>query len=122
VTIAVIGDVPYGLEQGASLPTLVDAVNEDPKVRLVAHVGDIKSGSTTCTDGRNVRWIESQVAFPTLHVIGSNNGHAPWSGLGFAAPTAEQAVEVNHRMTRPSHGSTQPSTTQKQRSSPASCC
>ena len=48
--IAVIGDVPYGADADAAFPSLVDAINADPKVRLVVHVGDIKSGSTVCAD------------------------------------------------------------------------
>ncbi len=52
MTIAVIGDVPYGTAQEATFGELIGAVNQDPKVRLVTHVGDIKSGSTTCTDER----------------------------------------------------------------------
>jgi hypothetical protein len=169
LTLAVIGDVPYGTVQEETFSSLIAAVNADPKVRIVAHVGDIKSGSTTCTDERfasvatafatfedpliytpgdnewtdchrtnngaynplerlaavrqlffsepgtalgrhpmsvdyepslveNVRWIESQVAFATLHVIGSNNGLAPWTGLGDAAPTPEQSAEVESRI------------------------
>lgn len=35
----------------------------------------------------NVLWVESQVAFATVHVVGSNNGLAPWFG---AAETPEQ--------------------------------
>lgn len=168
LTLAVIGDVPYGVEQEASVGLLVDAINRDPHVRLALHLGDIKSGSTTCTDERlaaalatfesfkdplvytpgdnewtdchrvnnggynplerlaavratffaepgsllgdrpttvdyqpelveNVRWIESRVAFATLHVIGSNNGLSPWTGIGNTVPTAEQAQEVEAR-------------------------
>ena len=169
LTIAVIGDVPYGTAQEATFGELIGAVNQDPKVRLVTHAGDFKSGSTTCTDGRfaavrtafdtfqdpvvytpgdnewtdchrtnnggynplerlgavrstsfaepgsalgrrpkrmefqpslveNVRWIESRVAFATLHVIGSNNGLAPWTGIGFTTPTPEQTAEVDARV------------------------
>ena len=169
VTIAVIGDVPYGEDQEARFGELVDAINRDPHVELAAHLGDIKSGSTTCTDERfaavadhfadfkdplvytpgdnewtdchrvnngsfnplerlaairarffaqpgetlgrhpadvefqpslveNVRWVDADVAFATLHVIGSNNGLAPWSGIGFTAPTPEQAAEVDARI------------------------
>ena len=168
-TMAVIGDVPYGNNQEATFGDLIGAVNHDPKVRLVVHVGDIKSGSTTCSDERfaavsdafdtfedplvytpgdnewtdchrannggynplerlhavrtvyfahpgsalgrrpkrvahqaelveNVRWIESRAAFATLHVIGSNNGLAPWTGLGFTSPTPAQAAEVEARI------------------------
>jgi hypothetical protein len=46
----------------------------------------------------NVRWVKSRVAFATLHVVGSNNGLAPWSGLGQLAPTAEQVAEVDARV------------------------
>jgi len=168
-TLAVIGDVPYGAEQEAAFGSLVGAINDDPKVRDVVHVGDIKSGSTECTDARfaavaaafatfedpliytpgdnewtdchrvnngqfdplerlaavrnvffaepgdtlgrrpkrvdakpgfpeNVRWIESRVAFSTLHVVGSNNGLSPWSGLAFSSPTPAQAAEVGSRV------------------------
>jgi hypothetical protein len=169
LTIAVTGDVPYGTDQEAGFEQLIAAINNDPKVRIAAHLGDIKSGSVTCTNERfqaiadafatfedpliytpgdnewtdchrvnngafnplerldavrelffsepgqalgrhpmrvefepdlveNVRWIESRVAFATLHVIGSNNGLAPWSGLGLSTPTAEQAAEVDARI------------------------
>jgi Calcineurin-like phosphoesterase len=169
VTIAVIGDVPYGEDQEARFGELVDAINDDHGVDLAAHLGDIKSGSTTCTDERfqavadhfadvrdplvytigdnewtdchrvnngafnplerlakirelffprpgrtlgkhrmhvddqpslaeNVSFVDADVVFATVHVIGSNNGLAPWSGLGFTAPTPEQAAEVDARI------------------------
>ncbi|MEO8696892.1 MAG: hypothetical protein ABI658_25505, partial [Acidimicrobiales bacterium] len=52
LTVAVIGDVPYGTAQEASFGELIAAINADPKVRIALHVGDIKNGSTTCTDER----------------------------------------------------------------------
>lgn len=52
LTVAVIGDVPYGAAQEQSWHDLIDAINTDPTVRVAAHVGDIKSGSTACTDER----------------------------------------------------------------------
>ncbi len=52
LTIAVLGDVPYGPVQESTVGGLVAAVNDDPKVRVVMHVGDFKSGSTTCSDER----------------------------------------------------------------------
>jgi hypothetical protein len=48
--IAVIGDVPYGDAARAQFPSFIDAINADPKARLVVHVGDIKSGSDVCSD------------------------------------------------------------------------
>jgi hypothetical protein len=169
LTLAVIGDVPYGTEQEASFHHLIEAINDDPKVRIAAHVGDIKSGSTTCSDERfaavadafatfedpvvytpgdnewtdchrtnngaynplerldalrsvffaqpgqtlgrrpkavdpqpafpeNVMWTESQVVFAAVHVVGSNNGLAPWTGLGEELPTDEQQAEVEARV------------------------
>src|SRR5687768_4494502 len=52
VAYAVIGDVPYGAAQEATFGTLISAINADPKVRTVVHVGDTKSGSTECSDER----------------------------------------------------------------------
>jgi hypothetical protein len=50
-TMAVIGDTPYGPVKLAEFPSLVALINADPAVRLVAHVGDIKAGSSSpCTD------------------------------------------------------------------------
>ena len=44
LTIAVIGDTPYGPDKLAELPDLIDLINGDPKVDLVVHLGDIKAG------------------------------------------------------------------------------
>lgn len=49
ITMAVIGDTPYGTTQLGEFPALVASINADPKVRGVAHVGDIKTGSSPCT-------------------------------------------------------------------------
>jgi hypothetical protein len=49
-TLAVIGDTPYGPEQVTRLPVLIARINAEPKVRTVVHVGDIKNGSTVCSD------------------------------------------------------------------------
>ncbi|MEU1971114.1 metallophosphoesterase family protein [Microbacterium sp. NPDC019599] len=167
-TIAVIGDVPYGVDQEESVNLLVDAINDDPEVQLTIHLGDIKDGKTECSDERlaavsatfesfddplvytpgdnewadchharsgefnplerltavrgtffadpgsplggrpaivdyqtdlveNVRWFASRVVFATLHVVGSNNGMDPWSGLEHTVPTEDQTEEVHAR-------------------------
>jgi len=54
LTLALYGDAPYGASNGdtaafTATPGFVDAVNRDPAVDLVAHVGDIHSGSQACT-------------------------------------------------------------------------
>lgn len=38
------------------------------------------------------------IAFATLHVVGSNNDRAPWTGIGLTAPTVEQLAEEQARM------------------------
>ncbi len=52
LTLAVFGDLPYTEAQIANFSNLAESVNGDPKVDLAFHVGDIKSGSTQCTDAR----------------------------------------------------------------------
>jgi hypothetical protein len=164
-TFAVIGDIPYGAAQIAAFPKVVQQINADPKVQLVDHVGDIKNGSSVCSDeyfaqvkaqfdkfsdplvytvGDNewtdchrtnngpynplerlskirsvffpkpgytlgvnpakvttqaaqgipedVRYTRADVAFAALHIVGSNNSLAPWTGK--TAPTPEQTAEV----------------------------
>lgn len=48
----------------------------------------------------NVRFVRGDVAIATLHVVGSNNGLAPWSGIGETAaePRAERISEVDRRI------------------------
>ncbi|WP_045821241.1 hypothetical protein [Williamsia herbipolensis] len=49
-TYAVIGDVPYGQPQIDVFPTWIAQINADRAVDMTFHVGDIKNGSTKCTD------------------------------------------------------------------------
>jgi hypothetical protein len=49
-TLSVIGDVPYGDTKIAAFPNFIDFINSDPKVDIVVHVGDIKSGSSVCSN------------------------------------------------------------------------
>jgi hypothetical protein len=85
ITMAVIGDVPYGAEQEAIFGDLIDAVNDDPKVRTVVHVGDIKNGSTPCTDERflSVRAAFDMFKDPVVYTPGDNEWtdcHRPAAG------------------------------------------
>lgn len=169
-TFAVIGDVPYGAAQIAAFPGWVDRINAQPGLDLAFHVGDIKTGSSLCTDDYNAmireqfdrfempllytpgdnEWtdchrlaagsyhplerldalraafyeipgltlgspmkVTSQadlglpenqslrshdIEMATIHVVGSNNDRAPWTGLGHTEPTAEQLAEETERM------------------------
>jgi len=47
-----LGDTPYGDDQRAQFPALVERINADPAVRMVLHAGDVKNGSSTCDDAR----------------------------------------------------------------------
>lgn len=173
LTIAVIGDTPYGADQATAAPLdgLLADIADDPKVRSIVHLGDIKNGGTSCDDayldqvaasfarskepvvytpgdnewtdchrtsngsfdpydrlaevrdtffsrpdralgGRNkalasqggeflenVRWAESRVVFATVHVVGSNNGLAPWTPpLETPENAARREAEVARRI------------------------
>ena len=75
---AVIGDVPYeprAPQPALSLmPALINAINGDPEVTRAVHIGDIKSGSTPCSDA----WFQSIAASfstfqdPLNYAIGDN--------------------------------------------------
>ena len=49
-SFAFIGDVPYTAAQVALMPNLTAALNADPDVAFVAHSGDTKGGSDSCSD------------------------------------------------------------------------
>ena len=46
---AIIGDLPYNAEEEAKFPELIAAIDRT-NVVFVVHDGDIKSGSSPCTD------------------------------------------------------------------------
>ena len=167
-TFAVIGDIPYGDAQIERFPRVVDQINDDPAVDFVDHLGDIKNGSSLCSDSyitmiraqfdrfqdplvytpgdnewtdchrannggyqpyerlafvrqtffsqpgktlgqqsvgvqsqvdrgfpEQVRYSRAGVAFGVPHIVGSNNGLAPWTGL--TEPTSQQVTEVGAR-------------------------
>jgi len=51
VTIGVVGDMPYTTQQQTAFQAFIDAMSADTSFRLLVHLGDIKSGSSACTDG-----------------------------------------------------------------------
>jgi len=72
--IAVIGDTPYGGAAITLFPTMVNAINADPKIREVVHVGDFKSGSELCSDARFQISADLFNMFkdPFIYAIGDN--------------------------------------------------
>jgi hypothetical protein len=85
LTLAVIGDTPYGDEQEAAFPALVDAIDGDDDVDLVLHVGDIKTGGSTCSAERyrRLRRLFESFASPFVYTPGDNEWtdcHQPEAG------------------------------------------
>jgi hypothetical protein len=101
LTIAVIGDTPYGPAKLAELPDLIDLINSDPKVDLVVHVGDIKAGKNDpCTDSyfAVVRDLFDGFKDPLVYTPGDNEWtdcHVASKNNGLYTPTERlQAVRA----------------------------
>src|SRR5437867_171016 len=73
-TLAIIGDTPYSAAQIANFPNDVQAINDDPAVTRVVHLGDIKSGSTQCTNAyfASIRQRFDAFADPLVYTPGDN--------------------------------------------------
>jgi hypothetical protein len=78
-TYAVYGDAPYGLSptdtsQTDATPAFIAAVNADPDVSTVVHVGDIHSGKQYCTEpyDRQIAGLWRQFADPLVYTPGDN--------------------------------------------------
>jgi Calcineurin-like phosphoesterase len=74
VTYGIIGDTPYGAPQIANFPNDVAQINADPDVSLVLHLGDIKNGSSQCTDAYFDQIFADFEAFtdPLVYTPGDN--------------------------------------------------
>lgn len=84
VDLAVIGDTPYGPAQFAALPRLIDAINADPSVAEVLHVGDIKAGGAACSDEYVASVDDAFATFvdPLLFTPGDNEWADCWKAAG----------------------------------------
>jgi hypothetical protein len=73
-TFAVIGDIPYGAAQIANFPNVVQQINADPDVQWVDHLGDIKSGSSVCSDAyfQAIKTDFDAFKDPLVYTIGDN--------------------------------------------------
>jgi hypothetical protein len=79
LTMAVYGDSPYGVNptdnaQQLATPAFIDAVNNDKKVKLVLHVGDIHAGKQYCTFGYDnaIYDLWTQFRDPLIYTPGDN--------------------------------------------------
>ncbi|HUX70245.1 MAG TPA: hypothetical protein VMV41_07030 [Cellulomonadaceae bacterium] len=84
-TFAVIGDIPYGNAQIANFPNVITQINADPAVQLVDHLGDIKNGSTVCSDAyfAQIKADFDQFVDPLVYTVGDNEWtdcHRPNNG------------------------------------------
>lgn len=101
-SFALIGDVPYGVAPGADYPpvdALIADINHDRKLRWVMHAGDIKSGSSECSDAMFADRLARFAAFdkPVIYTPGdnewtdchrtSNGSYDPIERLGFLRTT-----------------------------------
>lgn len=78
-TYAVYGDAPYGVNptdtsETDATPAFIDAVNADPDVSTVVHVGDIHSGKQYCTEAydHQIASLWSHFADPMVYTPGDN--------------------------------------------------
>lgn len=81
---ALIGDLPYDAEQEAKFPNLIAEINQS-QLAFVVHDGDIKSGSTPCTDELFYQRKELFEKFdhPFILILGDNEWtdcHRPSAG------------------------------------------
>src|SRR3954447_17171030 len=84
-TFAVIGDIPYGSTEIANFPKAVAQINADPAVQWVDHLGDIKDGSSVCSDAyfQLIKSDFDQFQDPLVYTIGDNEWtdcHRPNNG------------------------------------------
>ncbi len=96
-TVAVIGDVPYGTtptddSQTIVNPAFISAINADPDVSVVLHVGDIHSGKQYCTEAYDRTILSQWTAFkhPIVYTPGDNEWsdcHKVKQGGGAYNPT-----------------------------------
>jgi hypothetical protein len=85
MVLAVLADTPYGAAQRDQFPAMIDSVNADPHVRLVLHLGDLKSGSTPCSDAYLYFVIDelARLRDPLVYTPGDNEWtdcHRPSNG------------------------------------------
>ena len=76
-TFAMIGDVPYGVAPYSDYPpfdNLVKKINRQKRLKWVIHTGDIKSGSTECSDEMFFDRLDRYNSFnkPFIYTPGDN--------------------------------------------------
>jgi hypothetical protein len=73
-TFGLIGDMPYGLEGELKFPHVIADINADRNLAFVAHDGDIKNGSSLCSDAMYLNRLDLFNSFehPLIYIPGDN--------------------------------------------------
>jgi hypothetical protein len=73
-SFGLIGDMPYGPEGELKFPNVIADINGDRTLAFVAHDGDIKNGSSVCSDEMFANRLErfNEIAHPVIYVPGDN--------------------------------------------------
>jgi Calcineurin-like phosphoesterase len=84
-SFAVIGDIPYGTAQIAVFPKVIAQINADVNVQMVMHAGDIKNGSSLCSNSYYflIRSDFDKFVDPLVYTPGDNEWtdcHTPLNG------------------------------------------
>jgi hypothetical protein len=84
-SFAVIGDVPYGAAEIQAFPSYIQDINAHKELSFVGHVGDIKNGSSLCTDAyfASIRSEFDTFTLPLVYTPGDNEWtdcHRPNNG------------------------------------------
>ncbi|CAA9420184.1 MAG: putative transmembrane protein [uncultured Propionibacteriaceae bacterium] len=86
-SFAVIGDYPYSEAQQKEMPKVVDQINADPDLAIIAHLGDIKSeGACSTAYYRQIKAQFDRFADPLVYTFGDNEWtdcFRPSSGRGY---------------------------------------
>lgn len=74
IAFGVIGDVPYGDAEIAAFPSYVDDLNAHSELSFVGHLGDIKTGSSACTDDyfATIKAAFDRFTLPLVYTPGDN--------------------------------------------------
>jgi len=73
-SFGVIGDIPYGAAEIAKFPAHIQDLNADSALKFVTHVGDIKNGSSVCSDEyfKYIRAEFDTFEHPLIYTPGDN--------------------------------------------------
>ncbi len=74
LSFGIIGDVPYGKAEIAAFPLYINDLNAHRELDFVGHLGDIKSGSSVCSDEyfASIRSNFDTLTLPLVYTPGDN--------------------------------------------------